>query len=79
MEPILTWNGLFGEARERKLRLVHLREDEYGYFHACWCNATTVFKEVDRRAPFTAAHDAFMAAIGVTPVVDEPTSDDLFG
>ena len=83
MEPILTWNGLFGEARERKLRLVHLREDEHGYFHACWRNATTVFKEIDRRAPFTAAHDAFFAAIGVTPaaepVADEPTSDDLFG
>ena len=63
MEEILSWNGLFGEARLRGFRLQSLREDEHGYFHACWRDATTVYKIVDRRAPFTAAHDAFFAAV----------------
>jgi hypothetical protein len=79
MEDILTWNRLFGEAKLRGFRLQSLREDEHGYFHACWRNENAVFKIVDRWAPFTAAHDAFFAALGKSPTVDELASGDLFG
>jgi hypothetical protein len=81
LEPILTFNHLFVEAKQRGFQMERLCEDDYGFWFCTWRKGGQFFGPVSpRRQPFIAAHDAFMTAFAIDEMVkEEETSSDLFG
>jgi hypothetical protein len=86
LEPIMTFNSLFVEAKQRGFKMERLCEDDHGFWFCTWRKGGQFFGPVSpRRQPFIAAHDAFMVTLEASdglsmPDMGEPqASDDLFG
>ena len=80
MAPIESFNMLFFEASTSKSKLESFRQDNAGFFYACWRTADNVLgPELKRRQPFTALLDAYLALRGDAPGAEPEPQNDLFG
>ena len=80
MAPIESWNMLMFEASTKKVKLHSFREDDFGFFYACWRTADNVLgPDLKRRQPFIAALDAYLALRDDAPAAEPEPQNDLFG
>ena len=82
MLEIQSFNALFVAAKSAGIRLKEFSEDSAGFFYCQWRRGHEVGPSIQRRLPFNAALDSFLA-LRDAAVVEEPEpaelQDDLFG
>ncbi len=77
MDDIGSFNELIFAAQLAKFRLHILTEDDRGFWKCAWRKENRVFKIVERRLPFNALLDAFLAARDMSAAPEK--IEDLFG
>lgn len=81
MDEIASFNSLFADAANKRFKVESFRQDDHGFFYACWRTADNIVgPELKRRLPFNAALDAYVALRDRNGPADEPAvENDLFG